>query len=160
MTDAPRPVPLARPGIVLEPPGLKTIFEDSSDFVNQLMHGPATATLETKDKYSGSACIKIAGGSRPVPSALPGDSASAASRDAASFAICSLPGRKPAVRPSACSWPTTANSGRISRRAARFDMTRGRAGRGRTESLEVSHKLPAEWVLVTRDLFADFGELR
>src|SRR5262249_50535775 len=59
VTDAPRPVPLARPGIVLEPPGLKTIFQDQYELVHRLALGQGTASLETGDKYSDTPCIKI-----------------------------------------------------------------------------------------------------
>jgi hypothetical protein len=157
VTDAARPVPLARSGIVLEPPGLKTIFEDDYQFVNQLAVGPGMATIETGDKYSGAACIKL----------------SAARHTTAKFfgeiRIRREPGRGE-FRYLQFAWKKSggqsiglmlAHDGRFGPDKPTMAAFRYHAGPEKTwaaSSVQVSDKLPGDWVLVTRDLFADFGE--
>jgi hypothetical protein len=157
-TSAARPVPAARPGIILEPPGLKTIFEDEFDFVNELNQGRASAALEMKDKYSGSASIKIAGLQRHH------------SRLLGAIPIRKEPGRGE-FRYLQFAWKKvggTAIGIQLARDGGKYgyDRPMGPAYRYHAgpfkpwgvDSICLSETLPTDWVLVTRDLFTDFGE--
>jgi len=156
VTDAARPVPLARPGIVLERPGLKTIFEDEYQLVNQLALGPGTATMETGDKYSGTSCIKISG-LRQSPRFL------------GEIRIRREPGRGE-FRYLQFAWKKSggqgiglmlAHDGKYGPEKPMAPSFRYHAGPGKAwagNAVQVSDKLPTDWVLVTRDLVEDFGE--
>ena len=156
-TGAARPVPVARPGIGLEPPGLKTIFEDEYDFVRQLHQGQGVPILEMKDKYSGSASIRIA------------ELQCQHSRFLGEIRIRREPGRGE-YRYLQFAWKKAGGEAIGLQLAHNTAYGPERAG-GPTfryhsgpykpwgaDSLSISDKVPAEWVLVTRDLFADFGE--
>jgi NPCBM/NEW2 domain len=158
VTDAARPVPVARPGSVLEPPGRKTIFEDEYDFVRRLNQGAGVANLETKDRYSGSAAIRITPEQQCLHSRFLGE-----------IRIRREPGRGE-FRYLQFAWKKSdggaiglqlANNGKYGPEKPGGPTFRYHAGPYKpwgTDSLVVSDKLPAGWVLVTRDLFADFGE--
>jgi hypothetical protein len=156
-TGAARPVPMARPCIVLEPPGLKTIFEDEYDFVQQLNAGPGAAALETKDKYQGSAAIRITGSERLTWRSL------------GEIRIRREPGRGE-FRYLQFAWKKSggqgigiqlAHDGKFGSERPMGPSYRYHAGTGKpwgADSLALNTELPADWVLVTRDLFTDFGE--
>src|SRR5262249_36256374 len=151
------PVPVARPGVVLEPLGLKTIFEDRYDFVRQLNQGQGVPALETRDKYSGSASIRII--------ELPCQH----SRFLGEIRIRREPGRGE-YRYLQFAWKKVGGEAiglHLARSAAygpekpggpSFRYHSGPYKPWGSDSLLVSEKIPADWVLVTRDLFADFGE--
>jgi hypothetical protein len=158
VTDAARPVPVARPGIVLEPPGRKTIFEDEYDFVRRLNQAAGVANLETKDRYAGSAAIRITPEQQCQHSRFLGE-----------IRIRREPGRGE-FRYLQFAWKKSdggaiglqlANNGKYGPEKPGGPTFRYHAGPYKpwaSESLVVSEKLPAGWALVTRDLFADFGE--
>lgn len=156
-TNAPRPISVARPGIVLEPPGRKTVFEDEFDFVNVLNSGQGTIGLETKDKYSGAASVKVTGTRREH------------SRFLGEIRIRKEPGRGE-FRYIQFAWKKSGGTAIGIELARSFGYGIERAmgpsyryhsGSGKpwnTDSLMIDEKLPEDWVLVTRDLFTDFGE--
>jgi hypothetical protein len=158
VTDAARPVPVARPCIVLEPPGLKTIFEDSFDFVNQLSEGLAKATLETKDRYSGSASIKIAGGSNRFHHRILEDLRIRREPGRGEFRYLQFAWKKAGGQAIGLQLAHNNTFGPEKPMAPSFRYDAGPIRPWAADSVQVSDKLPGEWVLVTRDLFADFGE--
>jgi hypothetical protein len=157
VTGAARPVPVARPGIVLEPPGLKTIFEDEYDFVRQLNQARGVPTLETKDKYSGSAALKI-GLEQCQHSRFLGEIRIRREPDRGEYRYLQFAWKKSAGDAIAIQ---LAHGGSYSVDKAGGPTYRYHAGPYKpwgNDSVEVSPRLPTDWVLVTRDLFADFGE--
>lgn len=157
VTSAARPVPVARPGVVLERPGLKTLFEDERDFVNQLGGGDGKVELETKDKFSGGACIKLIGNSRDNPRFL-GGIRIRREPGLGEFRYLQFAWKKSDGEAIGLQLAHDNQYGPTETTPASYRYHAGPGKPWGDSSIQVSDKLPAGWVLVTRDLFADFGE--
>ena len=119
--------------------------------------GQGTIALESKDKYSGTASVKLTGVRKEHPRFL------------GEIRIRKEPGRGE-FRYIQFAWKKSGGTaigielGRSFNYGPERPMGptyRYHAGPGKpwgTDSLLLSDKLPEEWVLVTRDLFTDFGE--
>jgi hypothetical protein len=134
------------------------VFEDQPEFVANLKEGGGTAALESGDKHSGTHSVKVTPDQRYNPM-LPG----------LGIRIRQNPGPgeyrylryawKKRGGQSIClqlnhdgKWgPTEGNP-------AKFRYHAGPGGECYGASLAVDQKIPTDWVVVTRDLFADFGE--
>jgi hypothetical protein len=142
-----------------EPP--LTIFEDDESFIGLLTEGSGRAIPEQRDKYSGKYCLRVTPDQRLNP-ALP----------MLGVKIRENPGPgeyryirfawKKAGGNSIClqlnhdgAWGPGGEGGR---EGAKFRYHAGPGGECYGASLVISDKLPGKFALVTRDLFADFGE--
>jgi hypothetical protein len=142
-----------------EPP--LTIFEDDESFIGLLTEGSGRAIPEQRDKYSGKYCLRVTPDQRLNP-ALP----------MLGVKIRENPGPgeyryirfswKKAGGNSIClqlnhdgAWGPGGEGGR---EGAKFRYHAGPGGECYGASLVISDKLPGKFELVTRDLFADFGE--
>jgi hypothetical protein len=133
---------------------LKTLFEDDFTFVNQLREGKGTALLETKDIYSGSACLKTTG-TRQDPRFL-GDIRIRREPGRGEYRYLQFAWKKSDGQAIGLQLAHDKGFGPIKPHAFRYH-----AGPGKpwgADSLPVSPTLPTDWVVVTRDLFEDFGE--
>ena len=135
------------------------IFEDQGDFVANLTQGHGRIGLVTDDKFSGAAAVKVTPDQR-FNSALPGLAVKIRQHPGPgeyrylTFAWKKQGGKQICLQLNHDGqWGPTAD--------APNHKFRYQAGAGPEcfgASLSVAEKLPADWVLVTRDLYADFGE--
>jgi hypothetical protein len=148
------------PGEPPPPNPLLAVFEDDEKFVGYLSKGGGQVSLETQDKYSGAAAIKVTPDQRyneTVPNLNvkvrenPGPGEFRFLRFAwkkkGGAAICLQLNHDGA-------WGV----GGSGKPGAKFRYHAGPGGECYGASLAIDDKLPGEFVVVTRDLFADFGE--
>jgi hypothetical protein len=135
-----------------------TLLEDEAERVAALDQGTGTAELLADDKYSGTASAKVTGQQRTNP-ALPGMELKIREYPAAGeyrflrFAWKKRGGEAIALQ--------LAHDGKLGPESAGKPSYRYHAGPAEMVfggSLRVNDKVPTEWTVVTRDLFADFGE--
>ena len=142
-----------------EPP--KEIFEDDEKFVALLTEGDGRAIPDQRDKYSGTYSLRVTPGQRFNPSLPmlgvkirenpgPGEYRYIrfAWRKQGGNSICLQLNHDGAWGP----------GGEGTREGAKFRYHAGPGGECYGASLVISDKLPARFEVVTRDLFADFGE--
>lgn len=138
----------------------KEIFEDDEKFVALLAEGGGQASLDTADKHFGKAAIKVTPDQRFNPN-LPGLAVKIRENPApgefrfirfawkkkGGTAICLQLNHDGAWGP-----------GGTGKEGAKFRYHAGATGEVYGGSLGVDDKLPEGFVVITRDLFADFGE--
>jgi hypothetical protein len=142
-----------------EPP--LTIFEDDESFIGLLTEGSGRAIPEQRDKYSGKYCLRVTPDQKLNPSLPmlgvkirenpgPGEYRYIrfAWKKAGGNSICLQLNHDGAWGP----------GGEGGREGAKFRYHAGPGGECYGASLVISDKLPGKFELVTRDLFADFGE--
>ena len=141
-----------------EPP--LEIFEDDEKFIALLTEGGGKATPENRDKFSGQTCLRI-NGDQKYATKLPGLSVKVRENPG--------PGEVRYIR---FAWKKTGGNsiclqlnhdgtfgpGGTGREGAKFRYHAGPGGECYGGSLVIDEKLPAKFEVVTRDLFADFGE--
>jgi hypothetical protein len=134
------------------------IFEDEADFVDKLNQGAGQISLATDDHYSGKAAIKVTPDQRFNPS-LPGLNVKIRERPAAgeyrylTFAWTKKGGSQLCLQLNHDGqWGPTGDPNH------KFRYHAGPGPECFGASLTVDPKLPDGWTLVTRDLYADFGE--
>jgi hypothetical protein len=146
------------PGEPAAPPGLLRVFEDEAAFVSLLTDGGGKAALEAADKFSGGQSLKVTPDQR-FTAMLPGLGVKIrqnpgpgeyrylrfAWKKRGGTAICLQLNHDGAWGPTGAS-PT------------KFRYHAGPGPECFGASLAVDRNLPVDWVVVTRDLFADFGE--
>ena len=133
------------------------IFEDAQAFVDQLTEGDGQASLVTDDKYSGQAALKVTPGQR-LNHALPDMAIKIREKPAAGeFRYVRFAWKKKGGEQICLQFNHDGQWGPQENAPGKF---RYHAGKGECfgGSLTVDEKLPGEWTVVTRDLFADFGE--
>ena len=146
--------------LAVEPPAEAPValFEDEADFVAALDQGVGAAELASDVKYSGAASLKVTGQQKFNP-ALPGMSWKIREFPAAGeyrfvrFAWKKQGGEAIAIQ--------LAHDGKFGPESDGQPTFRYHSGKPEVVfggSLRVSDKTPDDWVVVTRDLFADFGE--
>lgn len=142
------------------PPPLLPLFEDEPQFVNYLTEGDGKATLETADVYSGRAALRVTG-QQAYRTKMPG----------LGYKIARQPGDGE-YRYLRYAWKKTSGVAIVlqilspdnkttervvSRPAIAYEAGEG-SNKLRIPATRLAEKLPGEWEVVTRDLFADFGE--
>ncbi len=160
-TNFPRPVPAERPGKLLPINWVGkalAIFEDQAEFLTEINAGAGNALLDSDDKFSGSAAVKIVGqrenarlprlgttGVKIRQNPLPGEFRylQFAWKKVDGQGICLQIGHDGA-------WGPAGNY--------KFRYHAGPGAECGGASLLIDSKLPTGWTLVTRDLFEDFGE--
>lgn len=141
-----------------EPP--LEVFEDDEKFIAQLTEGAGKAVPENRDKFSGTTCLRV-NGDQKFNAKLPG----------LSLKVRENPGPGE-IRYIRFAWKKqggnticlqlnhdgTWGPGGTGREGAKFRYHAGPGGECYGGSLVIDEKLPAKFEVVTRDLFADFGE--
>ncbi|WP_254508058.1 hypothetical protein [Anatilimnocola floriformis] len=141
-----------------EPP--LEVFEDDEKFIALLNEGNGKAVPENRDKFSGQTCIRINGDQR-YNAKLPGLSVKVRENPG--------PGEVRYIR---FAWKKNGGNticlqlnhdgmwgpGGSGREGAKFRYHAGPGGECYGGSLVIDEKLPVKFEVVTRDLFADFGE--
>lgn len=148
--DCPEPLAAGQP---------LAVFEDQPEFVTHLDQGGGTASLHADEKYSGAASVKVTPDQRFNP-ALPGLGVKISENPVPGefrflqFAWKKVGGERICLQLNHDGqWgPSPQNPGKF-----RYD-----AGPAQGESygaaLRIDQNLPGEFTVITRDLFADFGE--
>jgi hypothetical protein len=141
------------------PPPLVALFEDEPGILALMNEGPGQATLESADRYSGTAALKVTPPQR-FRAAIPGWS----------FKIAEKPGEGQ-FRYLRFAWKKRGGDNILLQLSAggKFGPARGMAGPAyryeagpgenplNAAAIYTDKRLPDDWVVVTRDLFADFG---
>jgi hypothetical protein len=141
-----------------EPP--LEIFEDDEKFIALLTEGGGKAVPENRDKFSGQTCLRV-NGDQKFNAKLP----------MLSLKVRENPGPGE-VRYIRFAWKKNGGNticlqlnhdgtwgpGGTGREGAKFRYHAGPGGECYGGSLVIDEKLPAKFEVVTRDLFADFGE--
>ena len=144
------------------PPALYRLFEDESSFLARLTEGGGKIALETTDRYSGTAALSVTPDQK-FRQKLPG----------LGLNIAENPGEGE-YRFLRFAWKKRGGGNVLLQLAANgmFGPLRGAAGASyryeagpnanpfNAAAVKLDDKLPAEWTVVTRDLFADFGAFR
>lgn len=136
------------------------VFEDDEKFIALLTEGGGKAVPENRDKFSGQTCLRV-NGDQKFNAKLPG----------LSLKVRENPGPGE-IRYIRFAWKKqggnticlqlnhdgTWGPGGTGREGAKFRYHAGPGGECYGGSLVIDEKLPAKFEVVTRDLFADFGE--
>jgi hypothetical protein len=144
-----------------KPPAEKPflIFEDQPEFLANLTQGKGTASLLSDEKYSGAVSVKVTPDQRSNP-ALPG----------LSIKIRQHPSAPDEYRYLQFAWKKLLGNsiclqlghegvfGPVPGNPAKFRYHAGGGGECLGASLSIAPNVPGTVTLVTRDLFADFGE--
>jgi hypothetical protein len=141
-------------------PGLLPIFEDQAELAEQLGRGGATVQLDPQNKHSGTASLKILPAEGGDPHRLDLRVEICETPKLGEFRYLRFAWKKRGSGPVCVSLGHDDRWGPddladASRRSFRYD-----AGGGLPSfqaAVRLSTKLPEEWVVVTRDLYADFG---
>lgn len=143
------------------PPGQPlAIFEDDEKFVSYLSKGGGQISLETQEKYSGNASIKVTPDQR-YNETVPNLNVKIREKPVAGeyrylrFAWKKKGGATICLQLNHDGAWGVGGSGK---EGAKFRYHAGPGGECYTASMVLDEKLPADFVVVTRDLFADFGE--
>ncbi len=142
-----------------KPPVIKPreLFEDDKAFVDLLNEGDGQAVLTTEDKYSGTSSIKVSAGQKLNP-AIPNWSIKIREKPAeGEFRFIRFAWKKFSGTQICLQLNHDGQWGAVENNPGKF---RYHAGQGECfgGSLMVDEKIPKDWTVVTRDLFADFGE--
>lgn len=149
-----RRLPASRPQL---PPAL-VVFEDQDDFVKNLTQGNGKAALDMEDKHSGKSSIKITPDQRFNPS-LPGLGVLIRKDPGmGEYRYLRFAWKKKGGQAICLQLSHGGLFGPQPNKPAKFRYHAGPGPECFGASLAVAEKLPEEWVVVTRDLYADFGE--
>ncbi len=143
-----------------KPPSEKplTIFEDQSEFVASLTQGNGQASLASDDKYSGTASIKITPDQRYNPT-LPGLGVKIREKPGpGEFRYLQFAWKKQGGQAICLQLNHDGQWGPTEGKPAKFRYHAGPGAECFGASVAIDVALPSGFVLVTRDLFADFGE--
>jgi len=137
-----------------------TIFEDDESLVAQLSKGNGLISLEKDAKYSGAASVKVTPDQRfnetlPMLGVRIRENPAPGEFRYLKFAWRKVGGSSVCLQ---VNHDGTWGPGGSGRQGAKFRYHAGPADEVLGGSIGVDKKLPAEFVVVTRDLFADFGE--
>jgi len=145
-------------GLVDQLPGLKRLYEDEAEFLEQLVEGEAVVSLEKTDRYAGQNALRIGTGAKYNPRIA---GLSAAIRDdpkLGEFRFIRFAWKKQGGESIVLELAHEGAWGKGGKRTAptyRYDAGPNKAGP--ETATRVEKKTPVEWVVVTRDLYADFG---
>ncbi|MBA3315761.1 MAG: hypothetical protein M3552_03060 [Planctomycetota bacterium] len=165
--------------LVTHRPGLLALFEDSSEFVDQLTKGDGSATVETSEKQTGSASLKVMPSGRKAAT-IPGwDHIIAEEPDFGEYRFIRFAWKAGGAGPVAFAVGHDAQFGpgdgivAMARRPRRrsnpsyergvrngYRYIAGPGGENDTElapSIKLDGNVPKDWKVIQRDLFGDFG---
>jgi hypothetical protein len=149
LKGCPAPVPPQQP---------LAVFEDQADFVANLLEGAGTATLESSDKYSGKSAIKVTPDQRFTEN-LPGLGVRIRQNPApGEYRFLRFAWKKKGGQTICLQLNHDGQWGPVDGNPAKFRYHAGPGPECYGASIAVAGQLPADWVVVTRDLYADFGE--
>jgi hypothetical protein len=151
LNGCPAPLPVEQP---------LAIFEDQPEFVTHLSQGGGMATLVEDAKYSGTASVKIVPDQKFNPT-LPGLGVKIRENPApGEYRYLRFAWKKQGGQLICVQLAHDGQFGVVPPNTGKFRYDAGpeAAGESYGASVRVSTTLPADFTVVTRDLFADFGE--
>jgi hypothetical protein len=143
-----------------EPPPQKAlaVFEDQPEFVANLKDGGGTAALEAADKYSGTHSVKVTPDQR-FNAQLPGLGVKIREKPGpGEYRYLRFAWKKRGGQAICLQLNHDGRWGPTDGKPAKFRYHAGPGPECYGASVGLDARLPADWVVVTRDLFADFGE--
>jgi hypothetical protein len=143
-----------------EPPPRKAlaVFEDQPEFVANLKDGNGTAALEAADKFSGTHSVKVTPDQRFNPT-LPGLGVKVREKPGpGEYRYLRFAWKKRGGQAICLQLNHDGHWGPTDGKPAKFRYHAGPGPECFGASVLLDAKVPADWVVVTRDLFADFGE--
>ncbi|HEY4313069.1 MAG TPA: hypothetical protein VGN12_26690 [Pirellulales bacterium] len=149
--NCPTPIPAERP---------LALFEDQPEFVANLDQGAGTATLVTDEKFTGTASVKVTPEQRYNP-ALPGLGIKIRQNPGpGEYRYLQFAWKKQGGQRICLQLNHDGQWGPVpSTNPLKFRYDAGPApGESYGGAMRLDGNLPADWVVITRDLFADFGE--
>ena len=158
-TEVPIAVQVVKGNPPPPPPALYSVFEDEPSFPALLHEGEGQAVLEPVDRYSGAAALKVTGKQR-FCARIPGWG----------YRIAEKPGNGE-FRYLRFAWKKQGGDNILLQLNADGKWGPQRGGKGpsycyeagpganplNAAAIKVDPRLPDDWVMVTRDLFTDFG---
>ncbi len=148
LKGCPTPVPPGKPLLV---------FEDQPEFLANLLEGAGTATLDTADRFSGTASAKVTPDQR-FNQRLPGLNVRIRENPGpGEYRFLRFAWKKKGGETICLQLNHDGNWGPTADRPGKFRYHAGPGPECYGASIALDNKIPADWVLVTRDLFADFG---
>ncbi len=146
------------PGEAVTPEQPLVVFEDEAEFVTALSEGNGSATLATDIKYSGTACVHVKP-EQKSKAVIPGLSVKIRQYPGpGEYRYVRFAWRKEGGRAICLQ---LAHDGKFGPTAGARGKFRYHAGPGPEcfgASIALDNNIPTEFTVVTRDLFADFGE--
>jgi hypothetical protein len=134
------------------------VFEDQPEFVASLVEGGGQATLDAEQKYSGAASVKVTPDQKFNP-ALPGLGMKIRENPGpGEFRYLRFAWKKQGGQAVCLQLNHDGQWGPAPNSPASFRYHAGTGGQCFGASLAIDAALPEQWEVVTRDLFADFGE--
>ncbi len=134
------------------------LFEDQAEFVAALTQGGGAATLDGEQKYSGATSARVTPDQKFNP-AMPGWSLKIRENPAAGeYRYLRFAWKKQGGSAICLQLNHDGQWGPAAPGGASFRYHSGPAGPCYGASLAIDAALPEDWEVVTRDLFADFGE--
>ncbi len=140
------------------PPALYKLFEDESAFLSLLNEGGGKAALETTDRYSGAASMQVTPDQK-FRAKLPGLGVKIAENPGeGEFRFLRFAWKKKGGANILLQLNANGAFGPLAGVAApAYRYEAGGPNPYKAAAIKVDEKLPDGWVVVTRDLFADFG---
>jgi hypothetical protein len=134
------------------------VFEDQPEFVASLTEGGGQATLDAEQKFSGAASVKVTPDQK-FNAALPGLGMKIRENPGpGEFRYLRFVWKKQGGQAVCIQLNHDGQWGPANSNPASFRYHAGTAGQCFGASLAIDAALPEQWEVVTRDLFADFGE--
>jgi hypothetical protein len=135
-----------------------TLFEDQSEFATQLTQGMSRAATVASEKYSGSLSMQLTPEQKFNPQ-MPGWSLKIRENPGpGEFRYLRFAWKKIGGQSICLQLAHDGKFGPADGKPGKFRYHAGPTAECYGASLAVDTKLPTEWSIVTRDLFADFGE--
>lgn len=154
-------VPVALKVVAGEKPPMEkplAVFEDQPEFVANLTEGGGQASLFGDEKYSGTASVKVTPDQRFNP-ALPGLNVKIREKPSpGEYRYLRFAWKKQGGQAICLQLNHDGQWGPAADKPGKFRYHAGPSGEIYGGSVGVDANLPADFVVVTRDLFADFGE--
>jgi len=136
----------------------RAIFEDQAQFVANLLEGAGTASLEPTDKYSGKSSVKVTPDQR-FNERLPGLGLRIRQNPGfGEYRFLRFAWKKKGGETVCLQLNHDGSWGPSAAAPGKFRYHAGPGPEPYGASIAVDDKIPADWVVVTRDLYADFGE--
>ena len=143
-------------------PALFRVFEDEPGFPAILHEGGGKISLETADRYAGTAALRIAGDQR-FRAKMPGWGFTIAEKPGpGQFRYLRFAWRKQGGNNIALQLNANNKWGPLrGQKGPAFRYEAGPAANSfNAAAIRIDTRLPEDWVMVTRDLFADFGSFK
>jgi hypothetical protein len=141
-------------------PGLLALFEDDEKLLDKLREGGGLAELDRAEGYTGSAALRVIKGEAGNAFLFPESLKIRESPKLGEYRFLRFVWRKKQGAPLCLQLTSEGRYGeektQVERQTLRYDAGQGERSHGGARRME--DKLPSDWIVVTRDLVADWDE--